>query len=72
MRFFKIKKDDETFGHKAGDLFLLEVADYDPEKRTGFKVKLELLDHSFYGHQVKATSIGEIIAALAEPTQEGT
>lgn len=59
-RLVKLKEDDR-FGHKAGDFFLVEDADYDNEKYVGFKLKLEPLDNSFYKTQVTKTTISEMV-----------
>lgn len=60
MRLKQLKEDDGQFGHKAGDTFLVDDADYDEEKVIGVKLKLEVCENSFYKHQLKRASLGDI------------
>lgn len=53
MKLVELKHDDERFGHKAGDLFMVEDADYDGDKYVGVKVVIQKLDNSFYKTQMK-------------------
>lgn len=52
--------EDERFGHKAGDIFLVMEADYDNDKYVGVKIKVENIDNSFYKSQMKSATIADI------------
>lgn len=63
MRVVELKEDDEQFGHKAGDLFIVEDADYDDEKVVGVKITMHKVDNSFYKHQFKIGTFPAIRSA---------
>ena len=66
MKFVELKDDDDRFGHKAGDIFLVDEADYDSDKYTGFKVNFKILDNSFYKDQMRGISLAKISERLIE------
>ncbi len=53
MRLVELKEDDERFGYKAGDLFIVEDANYDNDKYVGVKVIIQKIDNSFYKDQMR-------------------
>lgn len=57
MRLVQLKEDDERFGHMAGDLFIVEQADYDSDKVVGVKLEAIEISNSFYKDQVRAVSV---------------
>lgn len=53
MRLVELKEDDPQFGYKAGDLFMVEDADYDSDKCVGVKIAVTKIDNSFYKTQLR-------------------
>lgn len=53
MKLVELKEDDPQFGHKAGDLFMVEDADYDGDKCVGVKVVVKKVDNAFYKTQFR-------------------
>lgn len=66
LQFRKLKEDDEQFGHKAGDIVLVETEyDWDPEKVEIVAKLVPRNDHSFYKSQLSTISLGEIKKILS-------
>lgn len=63
MRLKKLLKDDERFGHKAGDLFIVEDADYDDEKVVGVKIEVKPINNSFYKTELKNGTMADVTRA---------
>lgn len=63
MRLKKLTEDDEQFGHKAGDIFIVEDADYDSDKCIGVKVQIVGLGNSFYKEQLKNATMPDLLRA---------
>ena len=66
MKLKQLKEADERFGHKAGDIFLVDDADYDSDKFVGFKVLLVSCDNSFYKVQMKAATVKDLEVIATE------
>ena len=70
MKFMELKENDLRFDHRAGDLFILQQADYDDDKYVGFKIILQPLDNSFYKSQMRGATFSDI-REIAESMLEG-
>lgn len=66
MKLKQLKKDDERFGHKAGDIFIVEQADYDDDKYVGAKIRIELINNSFYKSELMPAQISDIEVLYTE------
>lgn len=60
MKIVQLKSDDERFGHKAGDLFVVEDADYDDDKYVGVKIVIEQIDNAFYKDQMRNAGLPQV------------
>ena len=63
IKFKRVKEDDPRFGHKAGDIVIVETNyDWDPEKVICVGEFKPRGDHSFYKHELEAVTHEELLA----------
>ena len=70
IKFKRLKEDDERFGHKKGDIVIVETNyDWDPEKVDCLAKVTPWNDHSFYKSQLESVKPEEIMDWVQKGTK---